>query len=526
MVIIIGRDNRRVRDWLKTQDIFSQKASQHYVEGIAGSPNYVNPILCQYNQVDRDLASLVFNGLTTIDANGNVIPDLAQDWAVSGDNLIYTFTLRADVRWHDGAPFSANDVIYTINAIKSPDYRGVPYLAQRWRDVTVKKVNTHTVQFQLPEPFVPFLSYTTIGILPVHILKKISPSKLPEHEFNRAPIGTGPFVVRELDASHALLTSFKNYHQQSPHLSKIEFRFYSNSESLWSAHQRGEINGISEVDWENDGRIASKNLNFYSAPRAEYDVIYLNLQRVLFAEREVRQALLYALNRQLIVDLVLEGRGVVAHSPIMPNSWAYNAAAKTYSYEPDTAAALLDWSGWRDRDGDGLREDGAGNPFSFSLLTDDNPMHQQLAERIVQQWGQVGIDAQVESISATQLVREYLRPRRFDAVLLTQRQPGVDPDPYAQWHSSQNTDAGRNYAGFANDEIDEIIEEARRVTDKDKRAALYYEFQDIFAEEVPALLLYYPHYTYGVDNRVKNVELGILYDASDRFKNIEEWKFE
>jgi len=493
-----------------------------YVEGVAGNPSHINPILWQ-NDVDRDLISLIFNGLTDNNEKGEIIPDLASDWEVSDDGLVYTFHLRRDVRWHDGMPFTSDDVVFTIKTIQDLRYHGIPYLAELWRSVTVERVNDYTVRFTLQEPFTPFMDYTTLGLLPAHILRDVPVEALPESQFNLHPIGTGPFRVQEISTEHIVLEANPYFHGPKPYLSELEFRFYPDHESVFSAYERGEVDGISHVLPKDLPRVREdERLNLFSARLSGYSLIFLNLNRPVFKEKEVRQALLLAINRQGLIDRILEGQGLVAHSPIMPDSWAYNANIKRYEYDPEQAKALLDKAGWVDSDGDGVR-DKEGVKLEFALLTNDDPVRVMMIEEISREWAMVGVKAEPQVSGIAGLRRDFLRPRRFDAVLCEWGNLPNDPDPYPMWHSTRTKDEGQNYAGFVHREADEILEEARRINDQAKRAELYRRFQEIFAEEVPSLLLYYPVYSYAVDEKVKGVQVGPMIDPSDRFRNIAQW---
>lgn len=509
-----------------------------YVEGLAGNSQYINPILCQYNQVDRDLCSLIFNGLTKLNERDEVIPDLAERWEISDDCLSYTFYLRRDVLWHDGFPFSADDVGFTVQAMQDPGYQGPLYLAELWRSVEVVKINSHTVKFVLKEPFAPFLDYTTVGILPAHLLADVPAELLPNDPFNRHPIGTGLFKAEEVNAEHALLEANPDFYGPKPYLNKIEFRFYPNHESVLSAYEQGEVQGIGRVFPEDLPKVVEANsgLQLFSARLSGYTLIFLNLkdpELPFFQEKKVRQALFYAINHEELVKQVLKGQGLVAHSPILPDTWAYDNDVAKYEYNPEQAKDLLSEAGWRtpthlsvimgdtDREYDQSVREKEGVRLAFTLLTDDDPLHVELAKEIARQWEAIGVKAVPRAIGSG-LVRDFLIPREFEALLIDLELHG-DPDPYPLWHSTQANAEGQNYAGFVSYEVDKLLEEARCTTDSGRRAELYHRFQEIFAEEVPSLLLYYPIYTYAVDEKVKGVQLGPLGDPSDRFRNVTEW---
>ena len=503
------------------------KAGGTYVEGVAGNPHAINPILCQSNPVDRDLVSLIFTGLTRVNEKGEIIPDLARDWEVTRGGTAYTFHLREDVVWHDGAPFTADDIVFTVSTIKDPDFRGAPSLSEMWRTVVVEKIDAYTVRFVLREPFAPFIDYTTVGMLPAHILGSASVGALEESKFNANPIGTGPFKVGEVSARRIRLVANHDFYRSTPYLERLEFIFYPNAPSVFEARGRGEIDAISRVLPQHLEPIRQDDtLNLYSAPLSGYNMVFLNLDRGIFQERAVRQAMMWALDRQALVDDVLEGQGIVTHSPILPRSWAYYAQVPKYDHDPKKAIATLEEAGWFDDDGDGARERG-NLTLEFEIATNkDDPTRVALIEAISEQLAVVGIRAVPRTVSWEELVGQMLRLRRFDAVLSGWQNLPPDPDPYPYWHSSQANEDGLNFANYMSEEADAILAQARATTEKERRVALYRTFQELFARDVPSLLLYQPVYNYAVDARVNDVQVGPMFDSSDRFRTIDRWYVE
>jgi len=495
-----------------------------YVEAVVGTPRHINPILCQYNELDRDLASLVFSGLTRIDGKGELVPELAKSWELSEDGLVYTFHLRLDVLWQDKVPFTAEDVLFTIQAIQDPNYQGPLHLAALWQSVRVQKVDDYAVRFTLEEAFAPFLDYTTVGILPAHLLRNVPAARLSDNPFNiREPIGTGPFRVSKVTQDHILLEANPFFYGPRPYLERIEFKFHPDRKSLIGAYRRDEVKGLSWIPPQDVAEIAKEEeLSLYSAPLSSYVLIFLNLKRPAFQERAVRQALLTAIDRQGMIDQALNGQGIVAHSPIPLTSWAHHQGLKGYEYDPEAARTLLEKAGWKDKDGDGVREKGSLK-LEFALLTTDDPVQMRIAALVSKHLAEVGIRAIPQKASPARIAPDFLRPRQFDALLYEWWTLPPDPDPYPMWHSTQTADGGQNFASFSNPEADQIMEMARRTSDRIQRIKLYYRFQEIFAEEVPSLPLYYPVYGYAVDRLVKGIQLGPMTEPADRFRSLAQW---
>jgi peptide/nickel transport system substrate-binding protein len=502
-----------------------------YTEGLAGAPQYVNPLLAQYNQVDQDLVALIFNGLTRSDNQGELIPDLASRWTVSPDGLTYLFHLRRDVRWSDGQPFDADDVLFTTSLMQDREFPGVPYLANLWHSVRVEKIDAYTVRFRLEEPLPTFADYTSIGILPEHKLTGLSARDLLTHPFNTQPIGTGPFILQTISAAQALLVPNPRYvsppgrdvRREQPYLAGIEFRFYPDYQRLLTAYQSGEIVGISTVpSYLFPEAAALESLNLYSARLSGYQIVYLNLRdpqgAPFFQDARVRRALLLTLDRQALIDEALNGQGMVANGPIRPWNWAHDPELPVTEHDPEQAEALLIESNWLDTDGDEVR-DKDGRPLQFTLLTGDDPAFASLGQAIAKQWAGQGVSVQVESLGAG--LSDRLRSREFQAVLVELLLSG-DPDPYPLWHQTQ-IDGGQNYGGWDHRQASEALEQARYLTGRDQRRVHYIQFQRIFVQETPALIIDFPAYTYAVDQTVRNVQIGPMVSPSDRFRTIADW---
>jgi len=513
--------------WYATREGSGPQVPAHgglYVEAVVGSPLRVNPLYTAFNDVDKDLATLVFSGLTRLGPDGTALPDLAERWEVSSDARVYTFHLRQGVTWHDGAAFTADDVIFTWSALIDPDFKGEPSLGQFWQQVECAKRGDFTVVCELPEPFAPFPAHATIGILPRHRLEGLSAEGLFIAPFNEQPIGTGPFILTALNSQRALLESNPSYHWGGPAIAEMEFRFFSDYSSAAAALQDGRVQGLflgPEASPDILEQLEqAKNLQRLASRRNSYTLLYLNTRMPPLDDRSVRQALIYALNREAIVADRLDGRAQLADNPIVPGTWAYSHDIRSYRHDPQQARSLLEKSGWQINSRGVLEKE--GRELRLVILTDSDPERVTVGQEIAHQLRAIGVDTSLQAQAGSELVRNFLLPRRFQAVVYGWDQ-GYDPDPYPAWHSSQVQEQGLNLAGYTNQDLDRILSEARQTSDLEQRKALYREFQQIFAEEVPSILLFYPVHNYLIDKDVKGISLGVLFEPASRFANVHQW---
>lgn len=494
-------------------------------EGVAGSPQYLHPVWCQNSSgVDSDLCRLVYRGLMRLGEGGRVVPDLAESWSVA-DGRIYQFRLKPDLFWHDGQPLTADDVVFSYQVLQDPSLVEIPGLPALWRSVTVEKLDERTVQITLPQPFAPFIDLTTVGLLPQHIYRDTPATTLVTQPLTATQIGAGPMQVVEIAPDHIRLEPSPLTTTASPYIPALEFHFFPDYGNVIAAFDAQQIDGISTL-LPNDVRVAAErdDIQLFSSVESSYESVLLNVgspNAPFFQDRAVRQALLYALNREQLISDVLLGQAIVAQGLIPPGHWAYEPSVRQYDYDQAAAAALLDEAGWRDTDGDGVR-DKEGEALAFVLLVKDDLRHQQIGAQLAADWAKIGVRAEVRAVPFNSLVSDFLAPRAFEAALTDWNQVG-DPDPFAQWHSSQVEGNGQNYTGWQNAEADLLIESARQSTDEAERRAAYAQFQAIFAEELPALPLFHPLYHYGVSTRVHDVQVGALNTPAERFTSFPAW---
>jgi peptide/nickel transport system substrate-binding protein len=504
-----------------------------YTEALIGSMGRLNPALDWNNPTDRDINRLIFSGLMRFDGRGMPQPDLADSWGESADGTTYNFSIRTNARWHDGEPVTSDDVIFTIEMIKSSGSFYPQDIKNLWSQIEVKRLNDQTLQFILPEPFSPFLDYTTFGILPKHLLEDVPADQLANANFNVSPIGSGPYrfdrlIVNGGQITGVVLTVNENYYLPRAFMEQIVFRFYPNSEAAFQAYESGEVLGISHIS--NDvlqSALTETNLSVYTSRLPQLGLVFLNNNNssVPFLQiANVRRALLLATNRNVITSKILNGQAIIADGPILTGSWAHYDQIEHLDYDPDAAAALLKEEGYVIPAGGGAVRAKEGQLLTFTLTHPDDEIHTQIAQTIQSNWAVVGVQVDLQAVSYEALVNDFLATRNYQAALAdinTIRTP--DPDPYLFWHQSEAT-GGQNYSQWDNRTASEFLETARTTADFTDRARLYRNFQVIFTKDMPSLPLYYPVYSYGVDAQVQGVQAPpILYDTSDRFSLIMEW---
>lgn len=539
--------------WYKKISTVEPAIGGEYIEGIIGTPKLINPILAQTNEVDEAIARLIFSGLLKQNDN-TLIPDLAKSYTVSADGLTYTFTLREDAFWHDSTPFSAEDVIFTIHAIQNPEYKSPLY--NSLAGVQVLKINDYSVSFTLSQPFAPFPSLLTFGILPQHLFENIPAATAHLADFNlKRPIGTGPYKIKSFTKdSRGVIKSYtlaknETFYTHPPYIKEITFKFYPDFNTTIEALNNNNIDGISFLPNKYHSLVANKHIKIFPLSLPQYTAIFFNTEHSKPLQSiSVRKALTHALHKQNLVAKVLDNQGEVIYGPILPGFIGYNPQIIKYEYAPDQTQKLLSEDGWKKTSGaeyaawktkkkvenqpSQLSQETSPEQLFFwqkdddiltvTLTTVDNPETRAAATLIKQFWQDSGFLVQLRIISASEIVNDVLKTRNYEALLFGQI-IGNDPDPYAFWHSSQREHPGVNLALYKNEKVDTLLEEARKITDPGERAKKYIEFQDILKNDEPSIFLYNPTYPYLIHKKIKGFAAARIAAPADRFNEIEKW---
>ena len=503
-----------------------------YTEGLVGTFTRLNPVLDFYNQADRDVDRLLYDSLIRFDDRGLAQAALVESWGISRDGKTYNFSMRTEARWHDGQPVTSADVVFTIDLLRNPDLPIPNELRTFWSELEIIPLDDHNFQIRLPEPFSPLLDYLTFGLLPSHLLVDLSAQEIIDSAFNLEPVGTGPYrfdhwIVEDGQIAGVVLAANDDYYRGRPFIDQFIFRYYLDASTALAAYQAKEIQGISQITPQIlNQALQEPTLNTYTGRLPEMALIFLNLDHPdlpFFQDASIRRAFLMGLNRQLMINRILDGQATIADGPVLPNSWAYYDGIERIPYDPDQAISALKNAGYTIPAAGGNVRANEDVSLSFTLLHPDDPQHTAIAEQIQANWQALGANVRLQGLPYEDLITEHLEPRLYHAVLVDlslMRSP--DPDPYPFWHQTQAV-TGQN-SGLWNDrQASEYLEQARIIVDPAERTRLYRNFQVRYVSEMPALPLFYPMYTYAVDSEIQGVGFGALFDTSDRLATVTQW---
>ena len=528
-VILFSLMSLAVKDYLDKTEALPDYGGT-YEEGIIGQPRFLNPVLAQINDADRDLTQIIFSSLLKHDGRGNLIPDLAKNYEIKENGLVYEFFLKENIKWHDGETLTADDIVFTINTIQNPEYKSP--LRINWNGVKVEKIDDYAVRFKLNNIYAPFLHNMTVGILPKHLWAGISAQNFHLAQYNHEPVGSGPYKFKELKQNKSgviqsiELEKNKDFYLKDPYVENLIFEFFQNEETAIQALNKKQVDGLNFFSAAQQSKIQNKSANIYRINLPRYYAVFFNQTKTkVLSDKTARLALAYATDKKEIIEKILNNEGLIADSPLLPNSLGYTKEIKIYDFAPEHAKNILRADGWKDTDGDGILEKKINNEnlkFEITLVTADWPELIKAANLIKEQWGKIGAKINLEIAGLGAIQEDYIRPREYQAILFGEVL-GSDPDPFAFWHSSQKRDPGLNLALYDNEKIDKVLEEARQNLDKKIRIEKYEEFQKLLVDDVPAVFLYSPAYLYPVNKKVKGVSLENLPLPSYRFSQIENW---
>jgi ABC-type transport system substrate-binding protein len=567
-----------------------------YSEGLVGAPKYINPLYA-FSDVDSDLSFLIYSSLFKYNGNGELEYDLIEDYEIQESGRIYVLNLRDDVYFHDGEKLTANDVVFTINAIKNPDFRSP--LRSVFSGVNVEKQGKYTIKLSLNEAYAGFEELLTFGILSERIWLNINPENANLAEQNIMPVGSGPYKFdslsksKEGDIKEYHLVANKDYYKNAPYIEELNFKFYQDFNSLNTALNNDEVEGISYISSVNKKDIIAQNsINFHNLFIPQITAIFFNQDNNdILKSLNFRKALALSMDKNDILNTVFGDAVREINTPILPESFACNHDIDAYAYNIDKAIELLEEDDLfiqeiKQEDIDRMKEqeeeilkqaeseenkensdidneskneddeneqeqeqeikiegydklkalsesaglslagkwlykeksDGERDYQILSITIADNQADKELANKLSEAWGKVGLRTIVNIVSNENIQSQVIKPREFE-ILIYGQALSFDPDPYAYWHSGQEL----NIVNYNNDKVDSLLEEARVLLNQEERIERYLEFQKIIHEEIPAIFLYSPLYIYPQNKKIKGFDTESILKPKHRFSDINNW---
>ena len=475
-----------------------------FIDASIGDASTLLPPLAS-DAASANINSLIYNGLVKYDGDLNLVGDLAESWDISPDGLTITFHLRKGVKWQDGAPFTAQDVLFPYQVMvdpKTPTAYSGDYLQ-------VKKAEApddHTFRVTYPQPFAPALGSWGLNILPRHLLAGVDLTKSP---LARHPVGTGPYIFKEWRAGEKIALAYNpDYFEGRVYLNGYVYLVKPDTATMFMELKAGNLDrmGLNAIQYSRQTEYPKFQRMYQKYRYMPFSYIYLgyNQNDSRFADRRVRQALTHAINKKEIIDGVLMGLGQEAYGPYKPGTWYYNPDVPKFSYDPARAKALLAAAGWTPNADGVLTKDGA--PFAFTILTNQgNDTRQRTAEIIQSRLRAIGILVKIRQVEWAAFLKEFIEKGRFEAILLGWN-TGLDPDQFDIWSSTKTKPGELNVIGYKNPEVDKLLAEGRHTFDREKRRQAYFRFQEIVAEDQPYTFLFVPDALPAISRRFRGIK--------------------
>lgn len=501
-----------------------------YTEGILGAFTNANPIYVA-SSVDNSVERLVFSGLFKYDQNNNLVGDLAEGYSVDARGTTYTVTLRKNITWHDGAPVTADDVVYTYGIIQTPDAKSPLFTS--WNGIKVQKVDTRVVSFTLPSLLTSFPHSLTNGLIPRHILKDVPAAQMRSIVFNTTqPVGTGPFKWDAVEVvgtdpeereQRIGLVPFDNYVGGRPKIEKFIVRTFPSEDKLTAALQDREVNAAAGLSVMPEQLTKDISLREFNIPLSSEVFAFYRTSSPVFTDAVVRRALNYAINNTDVIEGI--GRPVSpVTGPLLRGQIGFDPSVIQNTNNPALAAQLLDQAGFT-LNAQGKRFKGT-QPLAFTITTQDDNIYKNVAQTLRKQWESLGAEVDIISLSDQDL-QVTLSPRghTYD-VLLYGIALGADPDVFAYWHSSQaaaTSSTRLNFSEYQSTAADKSLEAGRTRPEADVRASKYKAFLTAWRDDAPAVALYQPRYLYIAREPLFGFSPSLLNSGADRLNAVNEW---
>ena len=488
-----------------------------YVVGEIGDARTLIPILAS-DSPSSYIVNLVFDGLVRYNKDVELEGNLAESWDIEDEGITIVFHLRKNVKWHDGHPFTAEDVKFTYHSLIDPNIP-TPYGGDFKMIKTIEVVDDYTVKVIYKEPFAPGLTSWGMPIMPKHILEG---QNFLTTDFARNPIGTGPYKFMRWKTGERIdLVSNHEYFKHRPFIDRYIYRVIPDPATMFLELQTLGIDsmGLTPMQYTKQTETPFFKNKFQKFKYTSFGYTYLayNLKDEKFKNKKVRQALNYAVEKNELIEGVLLGQGRVCTGQFVPESWAFNENVKPYPFDPKKAKKLLKEAGWHDTDGDGWL-DKKGKPFEFTILINQgNQMRRMTAEIIQRRLKDIGIKVKIRVLEWAVFINEFVNKKRFESIILGWGL-GREPDCYDIFHSSKTRPGEFNFVSYSNPEIDRLLIKGRRTFDREKRKEIYHKIHEILYDDQVYMFLYIPDSLVAVHRRFQGIEpsvIGIGYNFID-----------
>jgi peptide/nickel transport system substrate-binding protein len=498
----------------------------HLVEGVISDIGNVNPIFSN-DTASATIGGLSYAGLITTDVHGNLIPRLATAVpSVESDQVTYKATLKDNLKWSDGQPITADDVVYTFQLMFDPQYKAVTsrYRAQLEAHLdSVTAPDQKTIIFKTKGPYAPFLySFIGIGILPKHVWSTLQPGAINSSPMNQVPTVVSGFMIPVKWDKGTQYQMKRNdlYYGGPTHLDSYFFKVVADGVQVANQLKTGEID-VGQPDlsqWDSLANVQNIDRISYVAPSFDYYIHNLDAAKTpkaaIFDDVQVRKALLTALDRKAVAQKVYFGLAAPADSSVSAAQWVHTTPKTQYPFDLAKANQMLDAAGWV-KGSDGIRAKN-GVRMEWELRTNSgNKVRETLITVLADQWKQIGANVTTNPVQFPQLVTQLSQTRQFEMILLGIAE-GLDPDVTQLWSSKSIGGGALNGMGYKNPKVDDLLDQAVVTLDKNKRKGLYQQIQEILMEDLPASLITYPKGLWGVSKRVKNWNVGAWNSYSPR----------
>ncbi|HYC56488.1 MAG TPA: peptide-binding protein [Candidatus Binatia bacterium] len=477
------------------------------VHGSIGDGSTLIPMLSS-DSASHEYAGYIFDGLLTYDKTLSTLePRLAERWEVSEDGLQITFFLRKDVKWTDGAPFTARDVEFGFHTIRDPATL-TSYAEDYMQVKTFELLDDHSFRVTYDKPFAPALaSWGSMVVLPRHLLEG---QNINETDFGQRPVGLGSHMFASWERNTRFtLRANPDYYRGRAFIEQVAFRVIPDQSTQFLELKSGGIDmmGLAPLQYsrQTSTPFFEKAFRKYRYVSNSYTYLGYNLSNPMFSDVRVRRAFTHAIDKQEIVDVVLFGLGQPADTPYRPGTLWLNQNVAKYDFDPARARELLAEAGWKDNDGDGIL-DKDGKPFAFKIITNQgNDQRLKTATIVQRRLREIGVDVGVRVLEWSSFINDFVDKRRFEVVMLGWSL-SLDPDQYDIWHSSKTAVKQFNFVGYDNPQVDELLDRGRRTFDEAERKRVYDQVQDHLAADQPYTFLYVPDSLPIVSSRFRGIE--------------------